>query len=182
MQNSLLFLVKTLSDLYLLTFLLRFILQWMRASSYNPLAQFIWKVTTPLVRPVRKVLPATGAIDVATLLVLIALECVATWVLLAIAGLHPAWPAFALFVAIRLLSLTLWFYTVAIFIYALLSWFGQQTYSPMSAVLGDLVEPVLRPARRLVPPIGGLDIAPALVMILLFAILVGLPGLPPFLR
>jgi YggT family protein len=182
MQNSLLFLVKTLSDLYLLTFLLRIILQWMRAAYYNSLAQFIWKVTTPLVRPVRRILPSTTAIDLAALLVLIALECVATWVLLAIAGLHAPLPIFALFVVVRLVSLTLWFYTVAIFIYVLLSWFTQ-SFSPMGAVLGELVEPVLRPARRLLPPVAGLDLAPALVMILLFAILIGLSGLiPPLLR
>ena len=80
------------------------------------------------------------------------------------------------------MRLTLWFYAVAIFIYALLSWFAQQRYSPMGEVLGELVEPLLRPARRLLPPVAGFDIAPALVMILLFAIIIGLPGLPPFLR
>lgn len=182
MQSSLLFLVKTLSDLYLLTFLLRFILQWMRASYYNPLAQFVWRVTNPLVRPVRRVLPSTGAIDLATLVVLVVLECAATWLLLAIVGAHVSIAVFALFVVVRLVSLTLWFYAVAIFIYALLSWFAQQRYSPMGEVLGELVEPLLRPARRLLPPVAGFDIAPALVMILLFAIIIGLPGLPPFLR
>ena len=112
MQSSLLFLVKTLSDLYLLTFLLRFILQWMRASYYNPLAQFVWRVTNPLVRPVRRVLPSTGAIDLATLVVLVVLECAATWLLLAIVGAHVSIAVFALFVVVRLVSLTLWFYAV----------------------------------------------------------------------
>ena len=182
-MQSLLFLVKTLSDLYLLTFLLRFILQWMRASSYNPLAQFVWRVTNPLVRPVRRVVPGTGPIDLATLIVLLVLECAATWALLAIVGARAPIPTFALFVALRLVNLALWFYTVAIFIYALLSWFAQSAYSPMGAVLGDLVEPLLRPDRRILPPIAGLDIAPALVVILLFAILIGLQsGLPTFLR
>ena len=57
MQNSLIFIVKTLSDLYLLTYLLRFILQWVRADYYNPLAQFVLRVTNPLVVPARRMLP-----------------------------------------------------------------------------------------------------------------------------
>ncbi len=183
MQSSLLFLVKTLSDLYLLTFLLRLLLQWIRASYYNPLAQFVLKVTSPLVRPLRRVVPSAGAIDLATLLALVLLEAAATWLLLAIAGFTAPLPIFALYVAVRLVTLALWFYTVAIFIYAMLSWFAGQGYSPIAVVLSEIVEPVLRPARRLLPPISGIDIAPALAMILLFAILIGLAGLlPPFLR
>lgn len=181
MQNALIFLFKTLTDLYLIAFLLRFVLQWVRASYYNPLSQFILRVTSPLVVPARRVLPSIGGVDAPTLIVLIALEFLVTWALTALLGFSlPAGP-FVLYVLLRLVALTLRFYTIALLIYVLLSWFGGRGASALGSVLGDLVEPVLRPVRRIVPPIGGLDLSPLLLMLLLQAVLIGLP-LPPELR
>jgi YggT family protein len=71
--------------------------------------------------------------------------------------------------------LTLWFYFVSIFLYVILSWVGQRQYNPIGAILGEIVEPVLRPARRILPPIAGLDLAPLLVLILLQAAAIALP-------
>lgn len=183
MQDSLFFLVKTLTDLYLLTFLLRFIMQWTRADFYNPFAQFIVRVTDPLVRPARRFLPSARSVDMPTLLVLIALEALVTWALLAMFGLSVPIANFIVQVLLRLVSLTLWFYTGAIFVYVILSWVGQGRYSPIGAILSDLVEPVLRPVRRIVPPIGGLDLTPLLVLILIQAVVRALlPLLLPVLR
>jgi len=109
MQSALIFLVETLADLYLLTFLLRFIMQWVRASYYNPVAQFVLKVTSPLVVPARRVIPSVAGLDTATLVILIALECLATWILLRLAGSSLPLPAFLLYSVLRLVSLTLWF-------------------------------------------------------------------------
>jgi YggT family protein len=181
MRDSLLFLIKTVSDLYLLTYLLRFILQWVRADYYNPIAQFVLKVTNPLVVPARRLLPSAGGIDLPTLVVLVALEALITWLLFVLADQNAAIGRFALYVLLRLVSLTLWFYLVAILIYVILSWVGQRQYSAIGGVLGALVEPVLHPARRLLPPIAGLDLAPLLVLILIQAVVIALP-LPWFLR
>jgi YggT family protein len=181
MQSALIFLVKTLADLYLLTFLLRFIMQWVRASYYNPLAQFVLKVTSPLVVPARRVLPSLGGLDTPTLAVLILLEIVVTFVLLRLAGISLPVPVLLLYSLLRLIALALWFYTVALFIYVLLSWFGDRGMNPMAALLGELIEPLLRPARRLLPPIGGLDLSALVVILLLQAALIALP-LPGYLR
>lgn len=181
MQSALIFLVKTLADLYLLTFLLRFIMQWVRASYYNPLAQFVLKVTSPLVVPARRVLPSVGGLDTPTLAVLIVLEIVVTFVLLRLAGISLPIPVLLLYSLLRLIALALWFYTVALFIYVLLSWFGERGMNPMAALLGELVEPLLRPARRLIPPIGGLDLSALVVILLLQAAMIALP-LPGYLR
>jgi YggT family protein len=169
MRSALLFIVRTIADLYLLTFLLRFILQWSRASFHNPFAQFVITVTNPLVRPARRLLPSAAGVDVPTLVVLVLLEAIVTWLLILIGGAPVSPVEFVLLVVLRLANLTLWFYFMAILIYVLLSWIGQ-TYSPLGAMLGELAEPVLRPARRLLPPIGGLDISPVLVMILIQAV------------
>jgi YggT family protein len=181
MQSALIFLVKTLADLYLLTFLLRFIMQWVRASYYNPLAQFVLKVTSPLVVPARRVLPSVGGLDTPTLAVLIVLEIVVTFALLRLAGISLPVPVLLLYSLLRLIALALWFYTVALFIYVLLSWFGDRGMNPMAALLGELIEPLLRPARRLLPPIGGLDLSALVVILLLQAALIALP-LPGYLR
>jgi YggT family protein len=181
MQDSLFFLVKAVSDLYLLTFLIRFILYWIRADRYNPLAHFVATVTNPLIVPARRVLPRAGAIDLPTLVVLILLEGVATWVLLAIAGQSTAIASFLLLVVLRLASLTLWFYSIAILVYVIVSLLGQRDFNPVAAALGEIVAPLLRPARRLLPPIAGWDLSPWLVAVLLWAALLALP-LPPFLR
>jgi YggT family protein len=181
MQSALIFLFKTLADLYLLTLLLRFIMQWVRASYYNPLAQFVFKVTSPLVIPARRVIPSVAGLDMPTLVVLIALECLATFILLRLAGLPLPIPELLLYSVLRLVALTLWFYTLALFIYVLLSWFGDRGVNPMASLLRELVEPLLRPARRLLPPIGGLDLSPLIVILLLQAAMIALP-LPGYLR
>lgn len=183
MQDSLFFLVKTLTDLYLLTFLLRFIMQWTRADFYNPFAQFIVRVTNPLVQPARRIVPSSGGVDMPTLVVLLVLEALVTWALLAMFNLAVPVGNFILYVLLRVISLTLWFYTGAIFVYVILSWVGQGRYSPIGSILADLVEPVLRPVRRIVPPIGGLDLTPLFVLILIQAVVRALmPLLLPVLR
>lgn len=181
MQNALLFLVKTLADLYLLTFLLRFIMQWVRASYYNPFAQFVLKVTNPLVVPARRVLPSVAGLDTPTLAVLLVLECLVTWLLFGLLGFTPSIAEFVLYALLRLVALVLWFYTAGAFIYVILSWFGDRGGNPLGSILAQIIEPILRPARRLLPPIGGLDLSPLIVILLLQAALIALP-LPAFLR
>jgi len=192
MLDALLFVVKTLADLFLVTFLLRFIMQWVRANHYNPLSQVVFKVTNPLVVPARRFLPSISGLDTPTLVVLFVLEVVLTFVLLRLAALsNSAVGVFAaaslnvvdvlFYSVLRLISLTLLLYIGATFIYVLLSWFGDRGRNPMGALLSDLVEPMLRPVRRLLPPMSGLDIAPLIVTVLLYAIRMALP-LPYFLR
>lgn len=181
MQNALIFVVKTLTDLYVLTFLLRFIMQWTRADFHNPFADVILRVTNPLVRPARRLLPAARGVDLPTLILLLVLEALATLILLWLYGDRVPTSRFLVLVVLRLVNLTIWFYTIAIFVYVILSWIGQGRYSPIGALLGDLVEPILAPARRIVPPIAGVDLSPLLVLILLQAVSIALP-LAPYLR
>lgn len=174
------FLVKTLTDLYLLVFLLRLIVQWVRADYYNPFSQFILKVTNPLVLPARRILPSAGRIHLPTLVVLVLLEGAATYILLVLAGFMPDPATFLYLVGIRLIRLVIWTYTIAIFIYVILSWVAQAGYNPIALVLGQIVEPVLGPVRRIIPPIAGLDLSPLIVLILLQAASIAL-RVPAFL-
>jgi YggT family protein len=180
MQNALIFLVQTIADLYLLMFFLRFVMQWVRAGYHNPLSQFVVKVTNPLVVPARRVIPSVAGLDVPTLLVLVILEIALTFLLLRLVAVTVPLPVLLFFALLRLISLVLWFYTGAVFIYVLLSWFGDRGGNPMAMLLGALVEPLLRPARRLLPPINGFDLSPLIVLLLLQAAMIALP-LPPYL-
>jgi YggT family protein len=180
-MQALIFLVKALADLYLLTFLMRFIMQWVRAGYNNPLAQFIFKVTNPLVVPARRVLPSVAGLDAPTFVVLVLLEVVVTFVLVRLVGLRIPVSVLLFYSMLRLVALTLWFYFGATLVCALLSWFGDRGRNPIGYFLGELVEPLLRPARRLLPPISGFDISPLIVLLLLQAAMYALP-LPPFLR
>jgi YggT family protein len=149
MQDALIFLFKSLTSIYLLAFLLRFIMQ--------------------------------TVLDAPTLAVLVVLEIVVTLALVWLLNLALPAPVVLLYSLLRLVLLTLWFYTGAIVVYAILSWFGNRGGNPIAMMLGNLVEPVLRPARRLLPPIGGFDLAPLIVILLLQAAMLALP-LPYVLR
>ena len=175
MTQSLLFIVDALSGLYISTFALRFILQWIRASYQSPLAQFVLQVTAPLVVPARRILPSVRGIDLPTLVVIFVLECVATLLLYAIIGFAPAIDAFLVTVVLRLVTLTLWLYCTALFIYVVMSWLGGDMYNPSAATLYAIVEPLLRPIRRVMPPIAGFDVSPVIVLILLQAVIYALP-------
>lgn len=176
MQNALIFIFRTLFDLYLLTFVLRLMLQFSRVDSWNPLFQFIVAVTNPLVRPLRRLLPPVGRVDSATLAALFGLQLVGTVVLVRIACAGEASPfellAIAVLSLVRLL-LRVWFW--AILIYVILSWVAPRGYNPATAPLAGLVEPVLAPFRRLVPLIGGIDLSPLFAMIALQALILVLP-------
>jgi YggT family protein len=184
MNNSLqalLFLVRTIGDLYVLAFLLRFLLQWVRADFYNPLAQVIVRVTSPLVRPARRIIPSAGNVDLPTLVVLVVLEALLIAAILAILSVQVSAGMFVMFVVTRLISSALWLYMVSIIILVVLSWIAPGGYHPVGQLLAQLTEPLIRPARRLLPPMGGLDLSPMLVIIGLVAVRIALP-LPPFLH
>lgn len=176
MQNALIFVLRTLFDLYLLTFVLRLMLQFSRVEAWNPLFQFIVTVTNPLVRPLRRLLPPAGRIDTATLAALFGLQLIGTVVLVRVACVGEAGIGELLAVAIlsliRLL-LRVWFW--AILIYVILSWVAPRGYNPATALLAGLVEPVLAPFRRVVPLIGGIDLSPLFAMIALQALILVLP-------
>jgi YggT family protein len=174
-MQSLLFIVDALSGLYISMFALRFIMQWARASYQSPLAQFVLQITAPLVVPARRLLPSVRGIDLPTLVVIFVLECVATLLLYAIIGSMPAIDAFIATVLLRLIALTLWLYCTALFIYVLMSWLGGEIYNPSAATLGEIVAPLLRPFRRVLPPISGFDVSPVIVLVLLQALIYALP-------
>lgn len=169
-MSALIFLIDTFARLYLLTFLLRILLQVSRADFYNPIAQFIVQVTNPLVVPARRLIPSLRKFDLPTLVILVVLQAIVLLVLFALrgAGMLPLGTLFWLTI-FAVLTMTLWTYIICTFVYVILSWVGQHSYSPFAVFLGQVIEPVLGPVRRRLPAIGGLDISPMILMIFLMA-------------
>ncbi len=180
MAQALYFIVKTLTQLYLLLLLLRFWLPWLRADFRNPIAQGILRFTSPLIVPVRRLLPSVGRIDTATMLVTFVLQFLTIFALLALFGraVAPGLIALAAVLELAILSLNLFFFAVIVKI--VLSWVAPHTYNPITALVATIAEPILKPFRRIIPSVGGLDISPVLVIILLQATIIFLQSLKPF--
>ncbi|MCG6862597.1 MAG: YggT family protein [Chromatiaceae bacterium] len=165
--SPIVFLVQTLLGLFTAVVLLRFLLQLVRADFYNPVSQFVVKVTTPVLRPLRQLIPGYAGVDLAALVLAwliksIELAIVALIVAPQVNSLGA--PAWAL---PELLSLTINIFIFTVLIRVVLSWLNPDPYHPVAGLLDSLTDPVMRPARRLLPPVGGLDLSPVLVMIAL---------------
>ena len=173
---ALIFLLETLLKLCLLAVLLRLLLQWSRADFRNPLARSIVHLTNPVIVPLRRLLPAIGRVDTASCVAVVVFALLKVSVSWLLAGFGPpptlVWLQLAL---TEILRTTLWTYFFAIFIYALLPLVAPGTYSPAQGLLVSLCEPVLRPFRRLIPPLGGLDLSPLWAVLAIQTLLILLP-------
>jgi YggT family protein len=170
-MDALIFIVDSLFTLAVYAFLLRLLLQVSRGDFRNPLSQAVVRLTNWLVLPLRRVLPPAGQLDTASLVAvyLVQLAAVAAVFLMSTGTAMPL-PSL-LWVGLRQLVIaTLQLYTVAIVVYALLSLVAPGTYSPVIGFLGSLCEPLLRPVRRVLPPIAGLDFSPLVVILGLQAV------------
>ena len=167
MANASAYLIDAVSTVILVLVILRFLLQLARADFYNPASQFIVKFTNPLLKPLRRIIPGWGGIDVASVVVLLIVQALALLLTFLAIGksIHPS--ALMMLTVAELLSLVLNCYLMTILIQVILSWVGPQHYNPLTTLLYSLNEPVLRPARRLIPPISGIDFSPLIVLIVI---------------
>jgi YggT family protein len=167
LRQALAFLIETVFNLFILSALVRFWMQALRAPVRNPLAQFTMALTDFAVKPLRRVLPGFFRLDLASLLVALAAE----FVLLVILALLVGTPtgggtvlsAILFLAAVRLVRLTLYIIMGAVLLQALLSWVNP--YHPVAPFFDALTRPFLKPFQKAVPPIGGVDITPVLVLI-----------------
>ncbi len=169
------FLLQTFITLYLVAMLLRFLLQLVRADFYNPISQFLVKITNPLVVPLRKVIPGYAGIDVASLLLAILLQLLAIVALLLINGLGlPNVGLLLLWSVLGVLGLVVEIYFFAVLAMIILSWVAPGSNHPAIYLLYQITEPVMAPLRKALPPMGGLDFSPILLFILINVIQIAL--------
>lgn len=175
------FILITAIDIYIMIVLARFMLQLVRADFYNPVSQFVVKATSPVLNPLRRMIPGFGGLDIAAIilmLVLVAIKLALFFFLKGYLGLPML--TMAIFFLKSVANTFLNFFLYSIFVSIILSWVAQGSYNPLADILHQITEPVMGPARKILPPMGGLDLSPMLVLLAISAIkiLFSLNGMP----
>jgi YggT family protein len=173
-MSAIVYILDTLLGLALVVVLGRLLLQWTRADFRNPLSQAIVKLTNPLILPLRRVLPPVGKVDTASVVavLLVAVVKIACLYWLSDVPVPPPVLSWIRAVLTEIARTLLWTYFYAIVLYALLSMIAPGGYSPLQSLLASVCEPVLRPIRRIIPGISGLDLSPLWAGIVIQALLI----------
>ncbi|WP_252178136.1 YggT family protein [Endozoicomonas sp. 4G] len=173
LSSSLVFLIQTLGGLYIMAVLLRFLLQLVKADFYNPISQAIVKVTSPLLNPLRKVIPGMGGLDLAALVLALLLQILLVYVLFMVQGLATAAIPFPQVLIISLKELAgeiLNIYMFSLIIIAIASWVAPGSYNPGLLLLHQLTEPLSSRIRRVIPPLGGLDFSLMVLVLIIITL------------
>ena len=175
------YLLKFAFDTLLMILIMRVWLQWVRADFYNPLSQFIVKVSNPLVTPMRRIIPGLGGIDLATI-VLAYLVAMLTFIVIPWLNGGPVDFILAAYLGllyfVKQAGILLF---IIMLVMALMSWVVQG-YNPTQIVFHQLTEPFLRPIKKIIPSIGGLDLSVLIAFLLLNVINIFLSNSVPYWR
>ena len=166
------FVLDALFHLFIMAALVRFWMQVFRAPARNPIAQFSMALTDWAVKPLRRVIPGLLNLDWASLIVAFAFELLLQFLLLLVKGYSPNGEAASVllfFSFVKLIRLSIYVFIGAIIVQAVLSW--TSPHHPVAPFFQALTRPFLKPFQRAIPPIGGVDITPVLVLIALQLVL-----------
>jgi len=163
--NPLEFIITTLFSLYILAVMLRFLLGVVRADFYNPISQFLVRITNPLLIPLRKILPGFGKIDVASIVLMLVLSVAMLLVIVLLRGTGVSVLPLLLMAVGELVMLAINVFLVAIIVQVIISWINPGSYNPVNALLDSLTAPILRPIQRIIPALSGIDLSPLFALI-----------------
>ncbi|MDX9989216.1 YggT family protein [Thiothrix unzii] len=172
LQNVGIFLVDTLFSLYIGAVLLRLLLALARANFYNPLSQFLVKITNPVLVPMRRMIPAMGKVDTAAVVLAVGLTVIKVLLLLGLKGGGADLFGIVVFSVLEVIRTVIHIYIFALVVQAVLSWVGNTYGNPLADLLNSLTEPLLRRIRGFVPVIGMVDLAPMVAILLLYVVLI----------
>lgn len=159
-------LIHTVFNIFLIAVLLRLLLQFARADFYNPVSQFLVKVTKPFLQPLRRIIPGLWGVDMAAVVLAIASQMLAITLLLFINNYGFANPLYLLIWSIiGCIGVVINIYFFSILATIILSWVSPGSYNPFVLLLNQITEPVMTPFRKLLPDMGGLDLSPILVFL-----------------
>ncbi|NOQ76348.1 MAG: YggT family protein [Methylococcaceae bacterium] len=167
MTNPIVFLIDTVVSLYILAIILRFLFQWTRADFYNPISQFLVKITHPPLKFLRRFVPSIGKIDTSSIVLAMSLQMLADFSILAIQGGTAGVAALILYSFKQIVEIILNILVFAVFARAILSWFDPGNYNAASSLLQSLTEPLLGLCRKVIPDLGGIDLSPLVALVFL---------------
>jgi len=159
--------------IYIFVVMLRFILQLVRADFYNPISQGIIKLTAPVLNPLRRIIPGLWGIDLSSVLLMLALKAIERVLLIVITGKTAGLGILVIIAIAQLIQLAVYILIGSIMIRIIVSWINPHAayQNPVVMLVSAISDPIMRPFRRLIPPMGGIDFSPMLVIFLLFTIL-----------
>lgn len=162
-----LMLVNSLINIYLFLLMLRFLLQASRADYYNPLSQSVVKITQPVVGLFQGFLgPVAGRFDLATLAAGFVLKVVSMLAIFMVIGVGmPPIPGLLIAGIAALANAILKIYFFAMIVMIILSWVAPNASHPGALLVMQLVEPIMAPVRKVIPPLGMIDLSPIVVFI-----------------
>jgi len=172
LTNILLLILSAVSGLLTIVLLVRFFMQWQRLPFRNQVGHFVAATTNWIVLPLRKLIPGLGGLDLASL--------VAAWLVQALAlgieyALHGATLGGGLLIAMfgigffEVLRMMVYLLIGVVIVAAVLSWVNP--HAPIAPLIYGLADPFLRPFRRFVPPIAGVDLSPLVLLLVLQVVL-----------
>lgn len=165
LNNGFLFLINTLFNLYLFILVIRLILAWVKANYFDPITQFVTKLTDFIIKPLRRWIPNINRLETATLVVFLLLETMKFFLILLLSYRMPNIAGLLLLALGDAIKMILDAFFYGILIQVILSWV--QPHSPATHLLRQFTSPIMQPVQRFTPPIGGFDISPIPAMILL---------------
>lgn len=158
------------SSFYLTIVLLRFLLQLARADFYNPITQFAVKATNPLLRPLRRIVPGWGGVDGASIVLAVIIQAITFYlILIALNGGVPGVNPLTLLTwsVLNVLDLIVTIYFWSVIAVVVVSWIAPGSNHPAIQLVAQITEPVMRPVRNVMPSMGGLDLSPIIVFLIL---------------
>lgn len=165
LRAALIFLTQTVFDLYLFILIIRLVLAFVGASYTHPVTQFITRLTSFIIKPMRKFIPNIREFETATFVLILLVEITKYLFISAFSYGMPNIFGLILIGIADSVQLLLQTFTYAIIIQAIMTWI--QPGSPMNSLLDQFTSPIMRPLQRIIPPVGGMDITPIPAIIIL---------------
>ncbi|MGO3344360.1 MAG: YggT family protein [Marinomonas sp.] len=163
--DPLIFLLKTIANLYLFVVLLRLVLQLTRADFYNPISQGIVKATSPLLLPLRKIIPSIGRLDSACLVLALLVQLATVAIIFTIGGINAGPVHYVIYTIAGTIYHLLDLYFWALLISVILSWVAPGANHPGAMLVNQITAPLYRACQRVIPPLGGLDLSPIFIFL-----------------
>jgi YggT family protein len=172
MGNSAILIFSTVTGIYLLAVLLRFLLQVAKADFYNPVSQGVIKITDPMIRVLRTVIPGYKGIDFSSLVLAFAIEAFAICTLIILYGESISNIGYTniiiwAFAGVLLFIIQIYYYAIlaSIVMSFVMMFSGSTNPHPLLLLVWQLTEPVIGPVRKIIPSMGGLDFSPIFIFI-----------------
>ncbi len=169
LNDPLVFLIEVIFGLYVTVALMRFLFQLFSVDFYNPISQLVVKITNPALRVLRPIAPGIGKVDVSSIILMLAVQYLSFVFITFVIGAKFLPVALLAFSVVEIINHAFNIFIFSIIILAVFSWISSpHQYNPIVQILDQLTQPIMRPARKLMPSVSGIDLSPMVALIGLF--------------